>query len=323
MHRRKALAALAFSSTAVLAGSRAFGQATPTIEMAGAPYESLTGIYYGIKDGLFQRQGLVVEMVPTMSGAAAMAAVIAGTYQIGETSLLAVFYAHIHNVDLVMVAPSTMYTAQHPSSLLQIAADSPYKSGADLNGKIIGGPSLNDLSVLATRAWVDKTGGDWRSLRFVEIPSSAAEEALVQHRVDAASMQTPQLDRSLAAGTTKTLADAFSVIAPTFLIAAYVARADWASAHADEVRRYNRALAEAVTYVDAHPAETAPLVAELTKVQLENARRMKRSLNGTSLDAGVVQPFINAAVKYEMLPYRFPASATFWSGASRSTTAGG
>lgn len=193
MDRRKALAALALSSTAVLTRSRAFGRTTPMIEMAGAPYESLTALYYGIKDGLFQRQGLGVEIVPTMSGAAAMAAVTAGTYQMAETSLLAVFYAHIHDVGLVLVAPSTVYTAQHPSAMLQIAADSPYKTAASLNGKIIGGPSLNDLTVLATRAWADKNGGDWRSLRFVEIPNSAAEEALVQHRIDAASMQSPHL----------------------------------------------------------------------------------------------------------------------------------
>lgn len=71
--------------------------------------------------------------------------------------------------------------------------------------------------------------------------------------------------------------------------------------------------------MDAHPDETAPLVAELTKVQVENARRMKRSLNGTTLDSRLVQPFIDAAVTYQMLPYHFPASAIFWSGAKAAT----
>src|SRR5271170_8428504 len=43
--------------------------------------------------------------------------------------------------------------------------------------------SFNSLTI---SAWVDKDGGDSRTIKWVEIPNSAIAEALVQHRVDVA-----------------------------------------------------------------------------------------------------------------------------------------
>jgi len=125
-------------------------------------------------------------------------------------------------------------------------------------------------------------------------------------------MQSPLFDASVAAGTTKTLAYAYGAIAPLFMGAAYVARTDWATQHADAVRRYARVLGEAATYVNSHPTETAPLVAELTKIEIANVAKMHRTFNGTTLDPALVQPVIDAAAKYEVIARSFPAREILW-----------
>jgi len=252
-----------------------------------------------MKNGTFARSGLDVSTVPISSGAAATTAVIAGTYSIARTSLIALLSAHLRGIPIVIVAPSIVNTERNPFAELQIAVDAPFKTGADLHGKTIGSPALGDINALATRAGVDKTGGDWRSLRFVEVPNVALEAAIVQPRIDAAILQSPVLDASLAAGTTKTLAYAYGAIATLFMGAAYVARSDWAAQHADPLRRFVRILAEAATYVNTHPAETAPLVSEVTKIEIANTAKMHRTMNGTTLDPSLVQPVIDAAAKYE------------------------
>ncbi len=145
------------------------------LQVAGAPTEDATNLYYAVKTGLAQRAGLDIEMIATSSGTAATTAVIAGTYDLARTSLNAVMAAFLRAIPIVIVAPDNLFSAKSPFSLLQIAPDSPYRTAADLNGKTIGSPALNDFNVLATRAWVDKNGGDWRSLKFVEIPNSALE----------------------------------------------------------------------------------------------------------------------------------------------------
>ena len=185
------------------------------------------------------------------------------------------------------------------------------KAAADLDGKTLGVPSLNSINQLAMRAWLDANGGIWRSAKFVETPNSAQIAALGQHRIDAAILQSPQLDESIADGTSRTLGDAYGAIAPTFMIAAFIARNDWASAHAEVLRRFNRALLDATTYVNAHPAQTAPLVTELTKIAV-NVDKMHRTLNATALDPRLLQPVIDGCAKYEITAKSFPAKELIW-----------
>ena len=200
--------------------------------------------------------------------------------------------------------------------MLQIAADAPYRTGADLNGKTIGVPALGDLITLTTRAWVDKNGGDSRTLKFVEVPNSAIETAIAAHRVDAGLLQSPQLDASISAGTTKSLGYSYGSIAAAYMGGAFVVRTDWADQHANAVRRFVRILFEAAAYVNAHPTETAPLVAELTKIEVADVGKMRRSLNGTTLEPALIQPVIDVAAKYEVIAHAFPAREILW-GASR------
>jgi NitT/TauT family transport system substrate-binding protein len=310
MRRRE----LVCAALAALVPCAAAAQPPPEgLRVVGPVAEDETNLYYAIKNGAYRRAGIEVEMVPISSGAAGTAAVIAGSYEIGRTSILAVLSAHLRGIPIKIVAPSIVNSERNPFAMLQMPVDASYASGADLNGKTIGTPALGDLNMLATRCWVDKTGGDSRTLKFVEVPNTALVAAITSRRIDAAILQSPIFDASVAAGTTKTLAYAYGAIAPLFMGAAYVARADWATQHADLLRRFVRVLVDAAAYVNAHPAETAPLVAELTKIELANTEKMHRTQNGTSLDPALIQPVIDAAAKYGIISRAFPARELLWS----------
>ena len=69
--------------------------ASAAIAVVGVPSEDMTDIYYAIKTQMFARKGLDVSLVAASSGGAATAAVVAGTYQLGKSSLLALFNAHL------------------------------------------------------------------------------------------------------------------------------------------------------------------------------------------------------------------------------------
>lgn len=313
MRRSRAIQQLGLATLTAAVPSLVRAQGSlETIRVAGAQTEDMTNIYYAIQTGMFRRAGLDVELVDVRSGPVATAAVVSGTYEMAKGNLLAVFTAHLHNVPIVVVAPENVYTPRYPLSLLQVATDSPYKTGADLNGKTGGVPGLNGITTLTMSAWVDKHGGDWRSLKFVEIPNSLAEAALVGHRVDMVAMQSPELDASLADGTSRTIGDALGAIGSNYMYVGYIARSDWATEHADALRRFNRVLSQATSYVNTHLADTAPLVADLTKVHLADIKTMHRSLNATSLDPRLVQPFIDAAAKYEHISRAFPAREILW-----------
>ena len=169
---------------------------------------------------------------------------------------------HLRGVPLVIVAPQALYTRQNPFGLLQVSADSPLRTAADLNGKIIGVLGLNNFTDLVVRVWVDQNGGSSKTVQFVEVPFALTETAITRHRVDAGLMLEPLLSASLAARTTRTLADVMGSIAPTYMFGAFIARSDWASQHADLVRKFVRIMADSATYTNAHPVQTAAMMAE-------------------------------------------------------------
>jgi NitT/TauT family transport system substrate-binding protein len=312
MRRSRAIPLIAAAALASMAAP-APGQSIPDkLRIAGPLTEDMVNVYYGIQHGLFQRVGIDVELVATSNGAAATDAVVAGTYEIAKTAVTSILPAHLRGIPLTMVAPQTIYTPKNPFALLQVLPDAPYKTGADFNGKTIGVPGLNSLNQLSMRAWVDKNGGDWKSLKFVEVPNSALVAALTQKRIDAAVLASPQLDDSIQEGSTKTLADAYAAVAPRFFVAAFMALTDWTSKHADVLRRFNRALATATNYVNTHLPDTAPLVTELTKMTLD-VYKMHRTINGTRLDVALFQPVIDAAAKYDLISRAFPAKEIVWS----------
>jgi NitT/TauT family transport system substrate-binding protein len=305
MNRRLALM---LPMAGIAAPRRAAAQAArERIRLVSTPTEGSTNVFYAIKSGMFARAGLAVDMTGAGSGNAATTAVIAGSYEMGKTTMVATFTAHLRNIPLVLVAPGLVWTPRSRWALLQVPTDSPLKTGADLNGKTIGVTSLGDMTAVGIKAWVEKNGGDVKSLKFVEVPNSATEAALQQHRIDAAILQSPNLDASLTAGTTKTMGDALGAIAPSYLVSVWVARRDWAEQHQAVLARFKRVFADATTYVDSHPTETIPYVAELTSVDRDSVAKMPRSVSATSLDPSLIQPMIDAAAKYGAIERTFPA----------------
>lgn len=308
LDRRAALSALAgFAAELALPGPLAAQAALQKVRVITRVAEPITPLDYAITSGLFARLGLDVAITPSINGSASTAALLAGDFDFAQSNLLPLFTAHLRGVPFVVVAPASMYAVQYPGGQLQIAPDSTIKSGADLNGKTVGVEGLNDIDALGVRVWVDKNGGDSRTVKFVEIPMASDGAALVEHRIDAAVIGPPMLGASLAAGTSKTLADPLGAIAGEFLVSGYIARPDWASEHLDLVRAFSRGITMAAAYVNAHFEETRPLVAELTKLPLSEVATMHRTRNATQLDATLIQPCIDVAAKYGAIARPFSA----------------
>ena len=307
------LAALGLAYPAVPVPARA-QSGLDTIKLIAIPSDALTPIYYGIKMGAFKKAGIDVQITVATSGTAAMTAVIGGSYDIANTSILPVMAAHLRDFPISIVAPQAVYTADNPFALLQQASDTNYKTGADLNNKVVAVSALNDISQLTISAWTDKNGGDASTLKFVEMPAVATGAALEQHRVAAGMLLEPGLDESLASGQTKTLGDAYGAIGKRLMFAAYVGRPDWAKQHADLLKRFVATAGAAAVYTNAHPAETAQMMSDITKVPLPIMQRMRRVVCATTMDPSLVQPLIDAAYHFRQISKQFPAEEIFFSG---------
>jgi NitT/TauT family transport system substrate-binding protein len=305
-----ALAVLALLSLAVPPSSAQ----TPLlkIRLGGVPTDDLTPVVYAVDAGLYKKAGLDVEVIPTSSGTAATTAAVTGAYEMGKGSAIASFVAHLKNLPLVLTANGAIWNPAVPFNELLVAADSTTKTGADLNGKTIGVPALNDLNTLVISAWVDKNGGDSKTLKFIEIPNTLAAPALIAHRIDADAVQDPELAHALAAGGVKSIAEPYSAISTHFAFGVYFANKDWAEAHPQAMHDFTRITYQAAAYANSHHAETAALMSQFSKVPVEVYQKMARVESATSSDPALLQPFIDAAAKYKLISNPFPAKDLFF-----------
>ena len=301
----------ALVSLALLTAGAAPGTAqTPLVLRVGlvANDDAATPLLYAQSAGMFAKAGLDVQLQLQSSGAAVTAAVMAGTFDIGKSSIVPLINAHAHDLPVTIVAPASVWNGKDKFAALLVRADSPIKTGKDLEGKLIGVQALNDMNQVATDAWVSAHGGDPTTLKFVELPMTAGVAALKSKRIDAAAFVAPVVDDALADGQLRALPGAYDAIAPQYLFAAWFSTKSWVHDHADAARQFARILAEAAQYTNTHHAQTAAMVSQFTSIPLEVIEHMTRTPSGTTLNASLLQPIIDSAVKYKVLTRGFPAS---------------
>lgn len=296
-------AALAASTTRAPLGAQSLTHLT----VVTSPSDSGGEVYYAQDRGTFRKFGLDVELISLGGGAAVAAAMSSGTYDIGQGNIATIGTAHEAGLPFELVAPASLYNYRAATTALVVAKDSPIHTAGDLAGKSIADLSVQDIGTVAVSRWLTQNAVDPATVRIVELPSSATEEALVRGTVAAALLLEPFLSKAFANGTIRLLAHVYSAIAPNFMIAAYFARADWVRSHRNAAHAFARALRETARWANTHHAESAQILAKYTKTQI--APNQTRVTYAETLDPKLIQPLLDAAYKGKMMKEPLSASA--------------
>jgi NitT/TauT family transport system substrate-binding protein len=284
------------------------------LKMAGVPEDSATTVLYGIQSGLFTSAGLDVDMQPQHNGPSVMSGVIGSSYQIGKSSTPPLIAAFSKGLPFTIVMPAGVYDARAPIAALVAKADAPIAKAADLNGKTIAVGALNDIHSLSLLAWMDKNGGDLTSIKFVEVPIGEIPIAIAQGRVLAGSINEPVLSAALTDPKLKAVAHHFDAIAPRFMYTAWFTTKTYAAANPVVVRNVAEALKKSAMYCNAHHAQTVDLIAKFTSLEPAQVAKMTRVEQGTELDPKLVEPVVDAMLKYKTLAQPVDAREMMFSG---------
>jgi NitT/TauT family transport system substrate-binding protein len=310
--RSRFLAAASTASALAALGTPARAQSTNTlIRMGGVPTDDICSVFWAIKNGLYKKAGIDFQYTATNSGSTAITAVVAGATELGKGSLLGGINGHLKNLPIHMCANGAVWNTKVRFNGLLTAADQKFTSGKDFNGKVIGVPALNDLNSLVISAWTDQHGGDATTLKFVEIPNSSVQAALLGHRIDAAALQEPELTAALETKQFTFLGQPYDSVATQFVFGGFFVNNDWAAKNDDALKAWIKVTLDAAQYVNTHHAETVQLMADVTKLPVETIAKMARVENATNNDPQLIQPLIDAAAKYKMIPRSFPAKDMF------------
>ncbi len=299
----------------ILAALLLFSAGTPsaqptnptTIRVISSPSDDLRPLLYAQKAGLFTKAGLNVVLERSSSGAVVAQAIIGGAMDVGKASLSSLIAGYARGVPFEMIAPSAIHRAASPNSAVIVATDSPIRTPLDLQGKVVSCTAIGDIGYLGIRGMIDRQGGDSASVRWVEIPTSAVALAIEQGRVDAGITTEPFMAKDLKGGKVRMLFDMLNGYPRPILESAFFATRDYVEKNRDAVARFAKALQQAAAYSDTHEAETVPLFAAFAGMDDETAAAMHRTYTPPTFDASQIQPVIDLAAKYKVIPRRFDA----------------
>jgi len=246
------------------------------------------------------------------SGAVATQAIVGGADDIGRVSLISLISAHVRGIPFVLLAPAAIHRKQTSiNDGVLVAIDAPLRSVLDLQGKTVSSTELGSIGALGLRALIDEQGGDSSTLRWVELPVSATAAAIEAGRIDAGISNEPAMSRDLATGKVRVLADMLDGYPGEILEGAYFSMRDFAEANRAAVGRFTRVLRQASIYANAHVNDLLPMLIANTGLDPDVAARMHHALIGVNFEPSQVQPVVDVAAKYKVIPNGFDAREMF------------
>jgi NitT/TauT family transport system substrate-binding protein len=315
MHVRKlvfrscgtALAAVVLlcASTATLPAQPAPG--LTTIRFISSASDDLRPLLYAQSAGLFKKAGLDVVITKASSGGVVAQSVIGGAEDIGKASLVSLIAAYARGVPFALIAPSAIHRRDDGNEGIMVAAASPIKTAIDLQGKTLACTAIGDIGYLGTRALIDSMGGDSSTVKWVEIPTTTLGPALEAGRVDAGVTTEPYMSKDMSTGKFRVVADMLNGYKGQILESAFFSTRDYAAKNRDAVDRFAKVLQQAAAYANTHIPETLPLMVSFSGMDADAAAKMHKTWTPPSFDPQQIQPVIDAAAKYQVIPKGFAA----------------
>ena len=217
--------------------------------------------------------------------------------------------AYQKKLPFVVIAPAGAYSSDRPTTVLVTLANAPFKTAKDLEGKTLVTNGILNIAQIGGDAWLDKNGADFKAVRWIELPTTATADALINHRVDGAMLSEPSLSAALALGNFRIMATPYDAIGKHWQIGAWFTTKDWVAAHPDAARKFVAVMQQVARWANTHQTESLKILSDVSKT--DYPKTMRRAVYGDQLDATMFQPVIDNSAKYGAIPATFAAAELF------------
>ena len=307
--RRSLLSGFAATAALPYVASAARAAELATIKVGNVPIDSSSEIFAAQSQGFLAKAGMSADIQSFSNGNTIAAAVVSGALDVGGINVLSLASAHEKGIPLKIIGSGSTYTTKNPTTVMLVPNESSLRNAHDLTGKTVAVNVLKGIAHISAQSWIDKNGGDSKSVRFIEMPFASMPAALSAARVDAAVVAEPALSESR--GQARLLGKSYDGIADLWMIDAWVASASWIAANAELARKFSEAMRQAAVWANRNQDKTAELISTATKIDLAVVRSMRRATFLEHVNLAVVQPVIDVGAQYGALAAKFPASDLF------------
>jgi NitT/TauT family transport system substrate-binding protein len=295
---------------AALAVRASAADAAPVRVIAGGSEVSL-GVQYAQMLGLYAKYGVSAQVQYVNNGEAAVAAVVGGAGDVGVANTMSFAIAHEKGLDLKLFVPGGLYAQSEPTTALVVAGTSELRGPKDFAGKTIALPALSGIPQISTETWLERSGVDAKSVRFIEMPLSRMGSAVAGKVVDAAVITEPALTNAQMQQGVRILSLPFGEVASRFFINGWYGRRDWIAANRDTARRFARAVIEGQLWANTHLDESGQILTSVLKIDPAVVARMRRAKFTSRFEPGLLQPVIDLAAQHHDLANKFPATELY------------
>lgn len=296
--RSKALALLAGASAASLIPGRANAQSAK-IRFGATPADTYGQPIYATDMGFFKQAGLDVELTVFPTNGAGMAAIAGGSIDIMGNDAIGFANAVSHGIPLVIIAAGAIYTSAAPTTLLCVAKNSTITQAKDFEGKVIALAVLGGLMYTSIKAWLTQNDADIEKVQFLEFPAAQMGGVLARGTVAGAVIPEPAL--SASAAVVRGFAKPYDAVAKTFQITTWFTTHDWLAKNPAAAKQLTGALYASSRWANAHQNESLEILAKYAKLDLKDHRNMTRTKYATAVDPALLQPVVDAAVKWNTI----------------------
>ena len=284
----------------------------PIVTVGMIPTDVDAVISYAQELDYYKAAGLDVRITTLTSGPIVANAVVGGSLDIGAANVGSIAVARSRGIPLKLIAVAGIADETASSDLIAVSKTSTIQTGADLNGKTVGIVALKTMQHAAILLWIDKHGGDSKTVKFIEIPFPDMAGSLEAKRVDVVLPNEPFT--TMMRGNIRSLGNQWASMQTPFPIFGVFSTDQWLAAHGDLAVKFAGAVTRAATWANAHRKETAPMLVKLAKVDPQLAGTMGRSSYGTRLEPAMLQPIIENLVRYGMMDKPIDANELVWRG---------
>ena len=270
-----------------------------TLKVGVIPITDVAPLYLGVKKGFFEEEALTIEPQLAEGGAAIIPSVLSGDYQIGFSNAVSLLIASSKDLPVQIISQGVLGGTGDDDAwdAIVVPKGSDVKSVADLEGKTVAVNTLNNIGPVTINNAMEKAGGDYKQIKYVEVPFPEMGAALEAGRVDAAFTVEPAYSGAVAAGGTPVL-HSYPETAPNLTVATYFASKQYIEQNGDVIERFQRAIAKSLDYAAQNEAEVRAVVGEYTQIPAEVTDKMHLPTWKSDLNEPTIQTLSDLSLKY-------------------------
>lgn len=156
-------------------------------------------VYWAEDNGIFEDNGLKVELVKSTGGAAALTALQSGDIDLAFTNPFSTMMARSQDIDVRWIATAyeTTSVEGEGTNAMAVTKDSGITDAKGLNGKTIGVNEIGGINEIITTEWLKMNGADASSVKFVALPFNELASSVANGKIDAAQIPAQNVDPKL------------------------------------------------------------------------------------------------------------------------------